>query len=126
MTEASQPLLTVTVLQGETVVCAVDSGGRVLAPPSAADRAIIVSALGQAIAAVATLPPDEPPGPPMEATVAVQADHLREIGTDQAVAVMDLLAERLGAVAEAMRLANSLIAANAIAAGERAMGAVEH
>ena len=62
----------------------------------------------------------------MEATVAVQADHLREIGTDQAVAVMDLLAERLGAVAEAMRLANSLIAANAIAAGERAMGAVEH
>ena len=114
--------MSVTVTVGDTAVFVLDAAGRILAPPGAADRTIIAGALAQAAAQLAMLPATEP----FETTIATLAGNLERIGTEDASALGQELADRLSDVAALMRAGSSMVAQNAIAAGERALGAVEH
>jgi len=122
---SNQPL-TVTVHLGETAIFVTDEAGRTLAPPGAEERAGVAAVLAQAAARLAMMPPAEPDAPPMEATIQSLGEHLGAIGTPEAVALNHEFASRLSDITNLMRTATSFIAANAIAAGERAMGATEH
>lgn len=117
--------LTVTVQMGDTAIFVADDAGRLLAPPSAEERAGIAAVLAQAAARLAMMPPMEP-AEPFHATVSALAGNLERVSTDDAVALGRELADRLTEVADLMRAGSSLVAQTAIASGERALGAIEH